>query len=131
MGNVGSRGQDRLAWSRKRIQQALRERREWDAWGELRKSNFDTSLVDEVITACEEGRFYSAFIDYEFLSHCNTKQRDRVCAVAIEKEWWEVACMVLKVGVSETRHLWAVEEASKKADDWQFIKYILPHILPI
>jgi hypothetical protein len=47
--------------------------------------------------------------------------------MAIEREAWDVAGKLLKVGVSDTRHRQVVKEASKRAGDWDFIKYILPH----
>jgi hypothetical protein len=91
----------------------------------LRKSNFNTSLVSEYITACEV--LGGHCLDDEFLSHCTTQQLNRVIAMAIEREWWDVVGNVLKVDVRETKIKEVVEVTSKRADDLKLFCCILPH----
>jgi hypothetical protein len=61
------------------------------------------------------------------MSYCSAEQLDRVSAVAIESGRWALAGLVLNAGVSETRHKEVVEEASKRAEERDFINCILPH----
>jgi flavin-binding protein dodecin len=61
------------------------------------------------------------------VANCSTQQRDQILATAIRTGRWKVAGTVLKVGGSETQQKWAIEEASKRAEETDFNSYILPH----
>jgi hypothetical protein len=71
----------------KSFRQALRARMWRDARDELRRRDFPSSLVDEIITAWEQPGdpytfYYAANELPELLLHCNTEKLDRVLARA-------------------------------------------------
>jgi hypothetical protein len=61
------------------------------------------------------------------LPHCHDDQLDSVLTTLVERGRWQVVGKVLKCGVSDDKRQWAVEEASKKANDGFFRSFILPH----
>jgi hypothetical protein len=66
---------------------------------------------------------------WSFISpHCSDDQQDSVLTSLVERGRWESVGKVLKrPGVREARRQWALEEASKRAEDLDFQYYILPH----
>jgi Arc/MetJ-type ribon-helix-helix transcriptional regulator len=62
--------------------------------------------------------------------HCSDDQRDSVLTTLVTRGLWEAVGDVLKRGVSDTQREWAVDEASKTADDDDddhFSYFILKH----
>ncbi|XP_076451165.1 uncharacterized protein LOC143287036 [Babylonia areolata] len=69
--------------------------------------------------------------DFEFIMfiipHCHGEELEQVLTHLVSRGLWESVDKVLERGVSTAQHRWAVEQASRHADDVQFRKYILPH----
>jgi hypothetical protein len=66
------------------------------------------------------------FIDY-ILTHCTSDRLVSVLPHLVSRAMWKSVGLVLKKGVNNTQHRWAVEEASRRAKDCDFATYILPN----
>ncbi|XP_076452442.1 uncharacterized protein LOC143288060 [Babylonia areolata] len=67
------------------------------------------------------------FVHY-ILPHCLHEELIQVLSHLVSQGLWESVGKVLEHGVSTAQHRWAVEQASRHADeDGEFIHYILPH----
>ena len=103
---------------------SLVQRKLWKIVGTVLKRGVSDSqhrwAIDEVCkhASAEE-------ITY-ILPHCADNQLDTVLALLVERGLWEVVGTVLKRGVSDSQHRWAIDEACKHASAEE-ITYILPH----
>ena len=61
------------------------------------------------------------------LRHCTGYQLDSVLTPLVKRGLWNSVWMVLKRGVSESQHIWAIYEACKHASDRDIVEYILRH----
>jgi hypothetical protein len=61
------------------------------------------------------------------LPHCTGAHLESGLTHLIRRHLWTSVGLVLKRGVSKTQHRWTVEEASKSAEENDFINHILPH----
>ena len=63
----------------------------------------------------------------QLLSHCDRNQLDSALTPLVERGLWKVVGGVLKQGVSDSLHTWAIDQACKHASDDAVIRLILPH----
>jgi hypothetical protein len=61
------------------------------------------------------------------LPNCTSDQLESTLPNLIRRRLWKSVGVVLKRGVSDTHHIWAVKRASKKSGEVNFINHILPH----
>jgi hypothetical protein len=103
----------------------LVDRRMWESVGlVLGRGVSDAQhawVVEEASKTVEE----EVFINH-ILHHCTGDQLNTVLLHLVDRRMWESVGLVLNRGVSDAQHMWAVEEASKTAEEWQVIEHILP-----
>ena len=60
------------------------------------------------------------------LLHCTEDQLASVLTQLVKRSLWKSVGMVLRQGVSDSHHTWAIDMACKQATDEEITKYILP-----
>ena len=77
--------------------------------------------IDE---ACKHAS-HEEIIMYNLLSFTADNELDSVLTPLVERGLWKAVAMVLRRGVSDPRHRWAIEKACKHASHEEIINYIL------
>ena len=105
---------------------SLVERRLWNYVGKLLGRGVSESqhrwAIDE---ACKHA--YDKDITGYILPHCAGDQLNSVLTTLVERGLWSYVGTVLKRGVSDSQHIWAIGEACKRASDKEITGHILPH----
>ena len=104
----------------------LVERGLWNSVGRvLDRGVSDTQHRWAIDEACKQAS-EKEIIDC-ILSHCTGEQLDSVLTSLVKRGLWNSVWMVLKRGVSDSQHIWAIDEACKHASDRDIEEYILIH----
>ena len=104
----------------------LVEQRLWNYVGKLLQRGVSESqnrwAIDEALKYASD----EAITGY-ILPHCAGNQLHYVLTALVERGRWNYVGTVLKRGVSDSQHIWAIGEACKRAFDKEITGYILPH----
>jgi hypothetical protein len=97
----------------------------WSVGLVLKRGVSDTQpmeAVKEVSKRADEQDFTNHIVP-----HCPGDQLKAALTHLVSRGMWKSVGLVLKRGVSDTQHIEAVKEASKRADEQDFIDHILPY----
>ena len=104
----------------------LVEQRLWNYVGKLLGRGVSESQHRWAIDEALKYAYGEEITDY-ILPHCAGNQLHSVLTALVESGLWNYVGTVLKRGVSDSQHIWAIGEACKRASDKEIICYILPH----
>ena len=97
----------------------------WPVVGDLlQRGVSDVQLQWVIQQACE--RTEEGTIIDELMPHFPLRQQEFMLTQMVTHGRWRAVGHMLMRGVSDTQHWWAVEEASKRAEEQDLISFILP-----
>ncbi|KAL8615250.1 hypothetical protein ACOMHN_050291 [Nucella lapillus] len=98
----------------------------WGSVGEVLERDVSTTQHRWAVEQASKHADDAIFL-YDILPKCHDEELEEVLTHLVSRGLWRSVSEVLERGVSTAQHRWAVEQASKHADDDSFVHLFLRH----